>query len=263
MGTVVNAKDRRVAIVTGGSRGIGAAVSERLALDGMLVNIIYRDADDAAGTVADRIRSAGGEAVIHKLDVADEKAVNGVVDDIADTQGGVHVLVNNAAVTDDRLVLLTKTSQWEQVLRVNLTGPFLLSRAVIPLMIDQAWGRIINISSNSARTPGPGQGAYAAAKGGLEALTRSLAVEVGRKGIRINTVAPGKVRTDMTAGVIAQLGGEDNEDSRWGRPEDVAGIVAFLARDEADYIQGQLITVDGGRSLARPQARGAKVDHAN
>jgi 3-oxoacyl-[acyl-carrier protein] reductase len=153
-------------------------------------------------------------------------------------------------VIDDRLLALTPTAKWENVLRTNLTGPFLTSRSVLPVMLDQGWGRIINISSNSARMPGPGQTAYAASKGGLEALTRGLAVEVGRKGIRVNCVAPGKVRTEMTEAVADQLSSGDPS-TRWGLPEDISGLVAFLAGDEADYIQGQTFTVDGGRLVMR------------
>jgi NAD(P)-dependent dehydrogenase (short-subunit alcohol dehydrogenase family) len=158
--------------------------------------------------------------------------------------------VNNAAIIDDRLLALTSLKRWEQVLRINLTGPFLMCRAVLPTMLEQSWGRIINISSNSVRIPGAGQSAYAASKGGVEALTRALAMEVGRKGIRVNTVAPGRVKTDMTENVAAQLGAGDSG-PRWGVPEDLSGIVGFLASDAADYIQGQTITVDGGRLVMR------------
>jgi 3-oxoacyl-[acyl-carrier protein] reductase len=121
-------------------------------------------------------------------------------------------------------------------------------------MIDQKWGRIINISSNSVRIPGAGQSAYAASKGGLEALTRALAAEVGRKGIRVNAIAPGRIKTDMTASFWTRPGA-DNGESRWGLPEDVSSIVRFLASDDADYVQGQTITVDGGRLIARQHAR--------
>ena len=140
------------------------------------------------------IESAGGTVHAHKADVADEGDVRRLVDNVADQEGAIHVLVNNAAVIDDRLLALTRLAQWEGVLRVNLTGPFLMCRAILPLMLEQSWGRIINISSNSVRIPGAGQTAYAASKGGLEALTRGLAMEVGRKGIRVNTVAPGRSR---------------------------------------------------------------------
>jgi 3-oxoacyl-[acyl-carrier protein] reductase len=242
----------RVAVVTGGSRGIGAAVCRRLARDGLTVHLVYRDADDAAKQVTAEIEAAGGRVSMHRADVSDEAAVRRLVDDVVDASGGVHVLVNNAGIIDDRLLVLTRLAEWERLLRVNLTGPFLMCRAVVPVMLDQGWGRIINVSSNSVRIPGAGQTAYAASKGGLEALTRGLAMEVGRKGIRVNTVAPGRVRTDMTGPVAGQLGG-DGGPTRWGEPDDISGIVAFLAGDEADYIQAQTVTVDGGRLVMRPR----------
>jgi 3-oxoacyl-[acyl-carrier protein] reductase len=244
----------RVALVTGGSRGIGAAVSRRLAADGLTVHLVCHRAEDAGRRVVKEIEAAGGRAVLHRADVGDEDEVGALVDRVTGREGALHVLVNNAAVIDDRLLAVTPVPRWERVLRTNLTGPFLTSRAVLPTMLDQRWGRIINVSSNSARTPGPGQSAYAASKGGVEALTRALAVEVGRKGIRVNCVAPGKVRTDMTAAVGDRLGG-DGEGTRWGLPEDIAGLVTFLAGDEADYIQGQTFTVDGGRMVMRAPGR--------
>jgi len=246
---------RRTAVVTGGSRGIGAAVCQRLARDGMTVHLVYRDADDAAKRVSTEIESAGGHVFTHRADVSDDDQVRRLVEDVVGESNGIHVLVNNAGIIDDRLLVLTRLAEWERVLRVNLTGPFLMCRAVLPVMLDQSWGRIINISSNSVRIPGAGQSAYAASKGGLEALTRALAMEVGRKGIRVNTVAPGRVRTDMTGPVAGQLGGEDGP-TRWGVPDDICGIVGFLAGDDADYIQGQTFTVDGGRLVMRP--RGSK-----
>jgi 3-oxoacyl-[acyl-carrier protein] reductase len=249
------ATQQRTAVVTGGSRGIGAAICKRLARAGLAVHMVYRDADAAAEKVASEIESEGGRVVIHKADVCDEAQVRKLIDRIVDMDGGIHVLVNNAGIIDDQLLALTKLSQWERVIRVNLTGPFLMCRSVVPIMLEQSWGRIINISSNSVRIPGSGQTAYAASKGGLEALTRGLAMEVGRKGIRVNTVAPGRVKTDMTDPVSAQLGSDESV-TRWGVPEDLSGIVAFLASDEADYIQGQTFTVDGGRLVMRP--RGSK-----
>ncbi|MFI1393345.1 SDR family NAD(P)-dependent oxidoreductase [Streptomyces sp. NPDC020681] len=245
----------RVAVVTGGSRGIGAAICRRLTGDGLTVHLVYRDADDAAERVSKEIGAAGGLVFRHKADVSDEAQVRRLVDSVVEQDGGVHVLVNNAGVIDDRLLALTRTAQWERVLRTNLTAPFLMCRAVVPVMLEQSWGRVINISSNSVRQPGPGQTSYAASKGGLEALTRGLAAEVGHKGIRVNTVAPGAIRTDMTADLSARLG-VSPEGAGWGLPEDISGLVAFLASDEADYIQGQTFTVDGGRLAMRP--RGSK-----
>jgi 3-oxoacyl-[acyl-carrier protein] reductase len=246
----------RVAVVTGGSRGIGAAICRRLASDGLSVHVIFRDACDAAKQVVDDIDACGGKAVNHRADVSDENEVRALVDDILARSGGIHVLVNNAGIIDDRLLALTTLAQWQRVLKVNLDGPFLMCRAVVPVMLDQSWGRIINISSNSVRIPGAGQTAYAASKGGLEALTRGLAMEVGHKGIRVNTVAPGRVKTDMTNSVTSQLGG-DGVGLRWGTPDDISGIVSFLGGDQADYIQGQTITVDGGRLVMRPRGQKA------
>jgi 3-oxoacyl-[acyl-carrier protein] reductase len=247
----------RVALVTGGSRGIGAAIAMRLAADGFIVHIAYRASAAAAREIAETIEENGGCARLHRTDVSDEANVAELVDDIAAHDGTVHVLVNNAGVIDDELLALTKTATWDRVLGVNLTGPFLTSRAVLPLMLAEGWGRIVNISSNSVRIPGPGQTAYAASKGGIEALTRALAAEVGRKGIRVNAVAPGRIRTDMTD-AIALRGHGGQPGGSWGTPADVAGMVAFLASEEADYIQGQTFTVDGGRLITRnaPGKRG-------
>lgn len=249
---------QRVAIVTGGSRGIGAAICSRLAASGMSIHLVYRSADDAAGRAAARIQSAGGCVFIHKADISSEAQVQNLIDDVVRQDATVHVLVNNAAIIDDQLLEMTSLKQWENVLRINLTGAFLMCRAVIPLMIDQGWGRIINISSNSARLPSAGQSAYAASKGGLEALTRSLAVETGRKGVRVNAVSPGAIKTDMTAALFDQSGSDEGS-QRWGLPDDISGIVGFLASDEADYIQGQIITADGGRLLMRQRARKRKT----
>jgi 3-oxoacyl-[acyl-carrier protein] reductase len=244
---------QRVAVVTGGSRGIGAAICRRLAHDGLTTHLVYRDADEAAERVVKEITAAGGHAFSHKADVSDETQVRRLVDRVLNQDDAVHVLVNNAGVIDDRLLALTKLPQWDHVLRTNLSGPFLMCRAVLPVMLEQSWGRIINISSNSVRRPGPGQTAYAASKGGLEALTRGLASEVGHKGIRVNTVAPGAIRTDMTTPLATRLG-LSTAGMGWGLPEDIAGLVGFLATDDADYIQGQTITADGGRLVMRPRS---------
>lgn len=245
-----NASDGRVAIVTGGSRGIGAAICRHLAADGFSVHLVYRNADAAAQQVVSDIRRSGGHVVLHKVDVSLEAQVQTLVDTVLEQEPTIHALINNAAIIDDRLLALTTVTQWDQVLRVNLTGPFLMCRAVLPSMLERSWGRIVNISSNSVRIPAAGQSAYAASKGGLEALTRALAMEVGRKGIRVNTVAPGRIKTDMTRNIAAQLGHGDSG-PRWGVPDDLCGIVSFLISDQADYIQGQTITVDGGRLIMR------------
>ncbi|WP_316668621.1 3-oxoacyl-ACP reductase family protein [uncultured Propionibacterium sp.] len=243
-----------VAIVTGGSRGIGAAVSERLSGLGMDVNIMYERNAKAARQVAEQMTSKGRKATTYQVDVSDENEVNEVVEEIVGTSGKIDLLVNNAAIIDDRLIMATSLAGWGRVLEVNITGTFLMTRAVLPYMLDRGHGKIINISSNSARIPGPGQAAYAASKGAVEAFTRVVAMEVGRKGIRANAVAPGRIMTDMTRDLVDKLGA-GTDDSRWGTPEDVAAVVSFLASPEADYVQGQVITVDGGRLVMRPRSQ--------
>jgi 3-oxoacyl-[acyl-carrier protein] reductase len=248
-------QEQKVAIVTGGSRGIGAAISRQLATDGFDVQLVFRSETSAAEDVAGEIHADGGRCTVLQADVGREGDVVGLVRAIRSATGRVDVLVNNAGVIADKLLALTGLAQWEGVVRTNLIGTYLMCREVVPLMLEQGYGRIINLSSNSVRIPGPGQTAYAASKGGIEALTRALAVEVGRKGIRVNTVAPGRVRTDMTTPVAAQLGGATGP--RWGVPEDISGLVGFLASDAADYIQGQTITADGGRLVTRPRGGAA------
>ena len=246
-----------VALVTGASRGIGAAIARRLGRDGLTVHLTHhqphtrRQADEVAAAIS----AAGGQGVVHRCDVGNEQDVRHLVEQVLAGEGSLDVLVNNAAVTADSLVVTASTASWEQVLRVNLTGPWLLCRQALPVMLDQGAGRIVNVSSASVRAPGPGQSAYAASKGGLEALTRALAAEVGHKGIRVNTVAPGAIRTDLTEPVAERLVAVDDR-VRWGTPEDVAGVVAFLAGPEADYLQGETITVDGGRLAMRPPVAG-------
>lgn len=242
----------RVAVVTGGSRGIGAAICRQLGSDGFDVHLVFRTEEQAAAEVAAKITADGGLCTVRQADISVESEVRDLVRAVEKATGRIDVLVNNAGVIDDRLVASTSLARWEGVVRTNLTGTFLMCREVIPLMLGEGYGRIINLSSNSVRIPGAGQAAYAASKGGVEALTRALAVEVGRKGIRVNTVAPGRVKTDMTEAVTTQLGGSSGP--RWGLPEDISGLVAFLASDGADYIQGQTITADGGRLVTRPRA---------
>ncbi len=238
------------AIVTGASRGIGRAIAQRLAADhDAQLLLVYRSRTDDARAVACAL---GDRAVIHQADVADPAQAKGAVDACIERLGGVDVLVNNAGVTEDTLVLQMSDDAWGRVLRTNLDGAFHMARAVYRSMLMQKHGRIINLSSVSGRRPNRGQANYAASKGGLEAFTRALAVELAPKRITVNAVAPGIIETEMSQRV------RDHADKelrraipmrRYGQPEEVAGIVSFLAGPHAAYITGQVIGVDGGVGL--------------
>jgi 3-oxoacyl-[acyl-carrier protein] reductase len=238
----------QVALVSGGSRGIGRAICERLACSAIRVHVLYHSNQAAAQKVVRSIESGGGSARSHRADVGSESDVKRVVADVLSEDGRIDILVNNAAVVEEQLLFSTSLENWERVLRTNLTGAFLLCREVIPVMLDQASGSVINVSSSSAASPGRGQTAYAASKGGLEALTRALAAEFGHKGIRANAVSPCLIDTDMSAAYRQRAGISSSEA---GRPEDIASLVAFLASSDAEYIQGQVILADGGRLIAR------------
>jgi 3-oxoacyl-[acyl-carrier protein] reductase len=200
--------------------------------------------------VAAEIREAGGICEPRQLDIASETAAKSWVADTVDAAGRVDLLVNNAGIVDDQLVALTSTERWQAVLAVNLTAAFVLTREVLGPMLEQAKGCIVNVSSSSAQRPGPGQAAYAASKGGLEAFTRAVAAEVGHKGIRVNAIAPGAIVTDMTRELHSRA---RRAPRPWGQPEEIAAVVSFLASDAASYVQGQILAVDGGRSTARPR----------
>lgn len=242
-----------IALVSGASRGIGRAVAVRLARDYQArLMLLYRSrADDAEVTRAACVE-AGGEAVICQADVSDPAQAKAAVDACIEQFGGVSVLVNNAGVTADTLVLQMSDEQWHQVLRCNLDGMFYLARAVARPMLMKRDGRIINISSISARRPNRGQANYAASKGGMEAFTRAMAVEMASKKITVNAVAPGVIETEMSARVREAAGKEIKKAipmRRFGTVDDVAGVVSFLAGPDATYVTGQTIGVDGGVGL--------------
>jgi 3-oxoacyl-[acyl-carrier protein] reductase len=242
----------RVAIVTGGSRGIGRAVSLALAHDGVRVVVNYNRDRDGACAVEKSIRDAGGECMLFRADVSRETDVGHMVDGVLAAWGSVHVLVNNAGVTEDLLLLSMTEEAWDRVIDVNLKGTFLCTRFVSKIMMEQHYGRIVNVSSVAAVSPGRGQSNYAASKGGVESFTRAVAVEFARKGITVNAVSPGVIETDMTRRV-RELGARELETlipmRRVGAPEDVAHLVCFLASDHAAYITGQVVCVDGGMSV--------------
>ncbi|AQS59455.1 3-oxoacyl-[acyl-carrier-protein] reductase [Desulforamulus ferrireducens] len=239
----------RVAIVTGASRGIGKAIA--LAMAGAQADIVvnYAGRADAAEETAAAIRNMGRRALVYQADVADTAQVQGMVDAAIAEFGKVDILVNNAGITRDNLILRMKEEDWDAVLQVNLKSAFNTIKAVARPMVKARYGRIINVSSVVGLYGNAGQANYAAAKAGLIGLTKSMAKELGPRNITVNAVAPGFIMTDMTE----QLSAEAREKmtasialQRLGKPEDVAGLVAFLASDFCSYITGQVIAVDGG-----------------
>ncbi len=244
----------RVAIVTGGARGIGAAIARRLSSDGLDVAILDLDAESCATTVRE-ITSRGGKSIAVGADVGDERAVVAAVDQVANELGVPTVLVNNAGITRDNLLFKMTTGDWDAVMGVHLRGSFLMSRAVQIHMVKAQWGRIINLSSVSA-LGNRGQANYSAAKAGLEGLTKTLAIELGKFGVTVNAIAPGYIDSDMLRDIAPRVGIEYEElkrhyvaeipMSRIGQPEDVAAAASFFARDDASYISGQVLYVAGG-----------------
>lgn len=244
----------QVAVVTGGSRGIGKAVVQALAKEGAKVAFVYKGSADAAKALEAEVTAAGGVAKAHQADVADPAAGERVVEAVLAEWGRVDILVNNAGVIRDKLFLQMEPDDWNAVIGTNLTGAFGFCKAVARQMaFKQRSGRIINVSSIAAEHVNPGQANYAASKGALNSLTRVLAAELGRRNVLVNAVAPGFVETDMSQ-AVRNLAGEDNLKKlipvrRLGKPEDIAAVVVFLAGPGAAYITGQVISVDGGLSL--------------
>jgi 3-oxoacyl-[acyl-carrier protein] reductase len=239
--------DKQVALVTGASRGIGAAIARQLAQDGFTV-VGTATSDEGAAKISQALAAFAGSRGA-RLDVNDAAAAEALIDAILREHGGLHVLVNNAGITRDQLAMRMKDEDWDAVLDTNLKAVFRMSRAVIRPMMKQRHGRIIHITSVVGASGNPGQANYAAAKAGVAGMTRALARELGSRGITVNCVAPGFIETDMTAGLPPEQQKALLQQialGHLGKPEDIAHAVAYLASERAGYVTGQQLHVNGG-----------------
>lgn len=241
----------RVAIITGGASGIGLAAVKLFAREG--AKVVIADYNEEAGKEAEKVVSElGGEAFFHPVDVSDRVSVDRMVNSVLEKYGQIDILINNAGITQDAMLHKMTKDQWERVLAINLTGVFNCTQAVVHHMREREYGRIINTSSVVGKFGNIGQTNYAATKAGVIGMTQTWAKELGRKGITVNAVAPGFIRTPMTAKMpekILAMMAEKVNVGRLGEPEDVAYAYLFLAADEASYINGIVLSVDGGLSL--------------
>ncbi|MED0653712.1 3-oxoacyl-[acyl-carrier-protein] reductase [Anoxybacillus geothermalis] len=239
----------KIALVTGASRGIGRAVALELARQGASVVVNYAGSEAKANEVVEMIRSLGREAIAVQADVARAEEVERLVKTALDQFGRLDILVNNAGITRDNLLMRMKEEEWDAVINTNLKGVFLCTKAVTRPMMKQRGGRIINIASVVGVIGNPGQANYVAAKAGVIGLTKTAARELASRNITVNAVAPGFITTDMTEALSEELKGEMLKQiplARFGEPDDVARVVAFLASDAAGYMTGQTLHVDGG-----------------
>jgi 2-hydroxycyclohexanecarboxyl-CoA dehydrogenase len=248
--------EQRIAIVTGGASGIGLAIGRRLAADGHAVALCDLNAE-AAGEGAATLEKAGGTVIGVGVDVADRDRIAAAVAEVVERLGRPTILVNNAGMSAFGSFMKTTLDAWERVLRVNLTGTFMCCQAVVPHMLEAGWGRIVNISSSSAHSGQPYMTSYVASKAGVIGFTKALALELGPKGITVNTIPPGFIDTPMLRAAEARgelgPGGVDDAIARTpvrraGRPEDIAHACSFLCSEEAGYVTGQVIGVNGGRN---------------
>lgn len=241
----------KVAVITGASRGIGKAAALALASQGAKVVINYARSSEAAEATVQEIISAGGGAIALQADVSQNAEVENLIKQTLDKFGRIDVLVNNAGITKDTLLLRMKPEQWQAVIDLNLTGVFLCTKAVSKTMLKQRSGRIINIASVAGQMGNPGQANYSAAKAGVIGFTKTVAKELANRGVTVNAVAPGFIETDMTHDLKSDDIIQFIPLGRYGKPEEVAGTIRFLAADPAaSYITGQVFNVDGGMVMA-------------
>jgi 3-oxoacyl-[acyl-carrier protein] reductase len=245
------ATDTRIALVTGASRGIGRAIATRLAKDGRHVVLVSRTAAPLSD-LKSQIETAGGKASFKAVDISNAAAFAAAIDEVAEEFGRLDILVNNAGITKDGLLLRMSDEDWNNVLQTNLTSAFVAVRAAARAMMKNRFGRIVNISSTSGVVGNAGQANYAAAKSGLLGFSKSVARELGGKGVTCNVIAPGFIETDMTANLPQQV--KDGvmqmmAVKRFGRAEDIAAAVSYVTSDEAGFLTGQTICVDGGMTM--------------
>jgi len=241
----------QVALVTGASRGIGKAIALSLASQGAAVVVNYTNSQESAELIVKTIESSGGKALAVKADVSQDEQVDKLIKETLNAFGRIDILVNNAGITRDTLLLRMKLQDWQSVIDLNLTGVFLCTQAVSKIMLKQRRGKIINIASVAGQMGNPGQANYSAAKAGVIGFTKTVAKELASRGITVNAVAPGFIETDMTHELKAEEILKLIPLGRFGKPEDIAGMVSFLASDPAaDYITGQIFNVDGGMVMS-------------
>ncbi|MGE0369462.1 MAG: 3-oxoacyl-[acyl-carrier-protein] reductase [Candidatus Dadabacteria bacterium] len=241
--------EQKVALVTGGSRGIGRAIALRLAAEGAYVVVNYAKNREAAEEVVSSIEKAGGRARVSGFDVSDFDTVQEEIENIVTELGGIHILINNAGITQDTLIVRMKKEDWDNVMTTNLNGVFNCTKAVARIMIKQRQGRIINLTSVVGEMGNSGQTNYAASKAGIIGFTKAAARELASRAITVNAVSPGFIETDITQNLTDEIRKQYIDKiplQRFGSPEDVAGVVSFLASDEASYITGEVLRVNGG-----------------